>query len=77
MISHPFALAAVDFVSLPEVKHPETGAKVDYAMVMVCCLTGYILAIPCRQGGLTSQKSRRPISAVLCLFYWDAQGDTF
>ena len=45
--SYPFASVAMDFVSLPEVKHPETGVKVDYAMVIVCRLTGYILAIPC------------------------------
>ena len=55
--SYPFASVAMDFVSLPEVKHPETGVKVDYAMVIVCRLTGYILAIPCRQEGLTSQKA--------------------
>ena len=56
MPSYPFASAAMDFVSLLEVKHPETGMKVDYAMVIVCRLTGYILAIPCRQEGLTSHK---------------------
>ena len=55
--SYPFASVAMDFVSLPELKHPETGVKVDYAMVMVFCLTAYILAIPCRQEGLTSHKA--------------------
>ena len=55
--SYPFASVAMDFVSLPEVKHPETGVKVDYAMVIVCRLTGYILAIPCRQEGPTSHKA--------------------
>ena len=55
--SYPFASVSVDFVSLPEVKRPETGVKVDYAMGIVCRLTGYILAIPCRQEGLTSQKA--------------------
>ena len=55
--SYPFASVAMDFVSLPEVKHPETGVKVDYAMVIVCRLTGYVLAIPCRQEGLTSHKA--------------------
>ena len=29
----------------------------NYAMVIVCRLTGYILAIPCRQEGLTSHKA--------------------
>ena len=75
--SYPFASVAMEFVSLPEVKHPETGVKVDYAMVMVCCLTGYIPTIPCRKEGLTSHKEGCSISALLCLFYWDAQGDTF
>ena len=60
--SHPIASFA--FVSLPEVKHPETGVKVNYAMVIVCRLTGYILAIPCRQEGLTSHKA-----AALLLHY--------
>ena len=50
----------MDFVSLPEVKHPAEGVKVDYAMVIVCHLTGYILAIPCRQEGLTSHKAAAP-----------------
>ena len=64
VLSYPFASVAMDFVSLPEVKHPETGVKVDYAMVIMCCLTGYILAIPCRQEGLTSNKA-----AALLLHY--------
>ena len=54
MPSYPFASVAMDFVSLLEVKQQsETGVKVDYAMVIVCSLTGYILTIPCRQEGLT------------------------
>ena len=53
--SYLFASVAMDFVSLPEVKNPGTGVKVDYAIVVVCCSTGYILAIPCRQERLTSQ----------------------
>jgi transposase InsO family protein len=57
MPSYPFASVAMDFVTLPEAKHPETGAKVDYALVIVCRLTGYILAIPCRKEGLTSRKA--------------------
>ena len=47
----------MDVLSLPEAKHPETGVKVDYAMVSVCRLTGHILAIPCRREGLTSDKA--------------------
>ena len=49
--SYSFASVAMDVVSLPEVKHPETGVKVDYAMVIVRHLTGYI---PCVQERLTS-----------------------
>ena len=62
--SYPFASVAIDFVSLPEVKHPETGVQVDDAMVISCGLTGCILAIPCRQEGLTSHKA-----AALLLHY--------
>ena len=54
--SDPFASVAMDFVSLPEVNHPARRVKVDYAMVIVCPLTGYILAIPCRQEGPRSHK---------------------
>ena len=57
MPSYPFASVAMDFVCLPEVKLLEIGGKVDYAMVIVCRLTGYILAIPCKQEGLTSHKA--------------------
>ena len=55
--SYPFASVPMDFVPLPEVRHPETRVKGDCAMVIVCRLTGYILAIPCRQEGLTSHKA--------------------
>ena len=55
--SYPFASVAKDFVSLPEVKHPETGVKVDYAIVVMCRLMGYILDIPCKQEGLRSHKA--------------------
>ena len=66
--SYPFASVAMDFVSLPEVKHPAKGVKVDYAMVIVCLVTGYILAIPRRQEGLTSHK---PAALLLhyCAFF--------
>ena len=52
--SNHIASGAMEFVCLPEVKHPETGVKVDSVIVIICHLTGYILAIPCRQEGLTS-----------------------
>ena len=66
--SYPFASVAMDFVSLPEVKHPETGVKVDYAMVIMCRLTGYILAIPCKQEGLKSHKAAALFSHY-CAFF--------
>ena len=75
--SYCFTSVAMDFVSLPEGQYPETGVKADYAMVIVCRLTDYILAVPCRQEGLASHKAAASYSALLCLFYWDAQGDTF
>ena len=65
MPSYPFASVAMDFVSRPEVRHPETGVKGDYAMVFVCRVPGYILAIPCRQEGLPSHKA-----AALFLHYF-------
>ena len=51
--SYPFVSVAMDVVSLPEVKHPETGVKVDYVMVIVCRLT--LLPVPfyplvCKRG---------------------------
>ena len=55
--SYPFASVAMDLVSLPEVKPPETGVKVDYAMVIVRCFTDYILSIPCKQEGLTGHEA--------------------
>ena len=55
--SYPFPSVAINFVSLPEVKHPETEMKVDYSMVIICCFTAYILAIPCRQEGQTSHNA--------------------
>ena len=48
MPCYPFASVAMDFVSLPEVEHPEISVKSDYVMVIVCCVTGHILAIECR-----------------------------
>ena len=66
--SYPFASVAMDFVSLREVKHPETGVKVDSALVIVCRLTGYIPAIPCGQQGLTSHKNAAPFLHYFAFF---------
>ena len=49
-----FASLAMDFVDLPKVKFE--AEEFDYAMVIVCRLSGYLLAIPCLKKGLTAQK---------------------
>ena len=45
------------FLSVAEVKRPETEVKVEYAMGIVCCLARYVLAITCRQERLTSHQA--------------------
>ena len=75
MRATPFASVGMGLVSLLEVKNPETGVMVDYAMVIVRCLTGYILAIPCRQEGLTSHRAAALFLQYCAFFYCDAQGD--
>ena len=54
----------MDFASPPEVSHFETGVKVDYVIVIMCHLTGYILAIQGTQEGL-----RRHNATALILHY--------
>ena len=56
------------YVSLPDIKHPDRGVKLDYAMVIVCRWTGYIPAVPCRQEGLTSHKAVA-LFMQFCAFY--------
>ena len=60
----------MDFVFLPEVKHPETGVKVNYPMITVCLLRGYILAIPCKQEGLMSHKAAALFLQCCAFFTW-------
>ena len=43
-LEHPFGHLLMQFVDLPETK-PGTRQDIDCAMVIVCCRTGYILAI--------------------------------
>ena len=54
---YPFSSLSMDFFSLPRCKHETTGKFFDYVFVIVCCLTGYILAIPCQQKGLYTRKA--------------------
>ena len=57
--SFPFSSVAVDFVDLPEVRNQSTKTEIlaNYAMVRVCWLTGYVMAIPCCKEGLTCRKA--------------------
>ena len=54
-----FSSVALDFVDLPEVRNQSAKTKTlaNYALVIVCPLTGYVLAIPCCKEGLTSRKA--------------------
>ena len=57
--SFPFSSVAIDFMDLPEVRNQSTKTEVltNYAMVINCRLTGYVMAIPCCKEGLTSHKA--------------------
>ena len=57
--SVPFSSVAIDFVDLPEVCNQSTKTEIrgNYAVVIVCRLTGYVIAIPCCKEGLTSRKA--------------------
>ena len=57
--SFPFSSVAIDFVDLPEVHNQSTKTEMlaNGAMVIVCRLTGYVMAIPCCKDGLTSCKA--------------------
>ena len=57
--SFPFSSVAIDYVDLPEVRNQSTKTEIlaNYAMVIVCRLTRYVLAIPCCKEGLTMRKA--------------------
>ena len=57
--SFPFSSVAIDFVELAEVHNQSTKTEMsaNYAMVIVCRLTGIVMAIPCCKEGLTSRKA--------------------
>ena len=59
--SFPFSSVAIDFVDLPEVRNQSTKTEIlaSYAMIIVCGLTGYVMAIRCCKVGLTSRKAAR------------------
>ena len=54
-----FSSVAIDLVDLPEVRDQSTKTEVlaNYAMVIVCRLTGNVMAIPCCKEELTSRKA--------------------
>ena len=49
-----FHSLAMDFVDMPPVKYE--GEEYDYALVVVCRLSGYIFVIPCKKKGLTAER---------------------
>ena len=57
--SFHFSPVAIDFVDLPEVRNQSSKTKIwaNHAMVIVCRLTGYVMAIPCCKERLTSRKA--------------------
>ena len=57
--SFPFSSVAIDYVDLPEIRNQSTKTEImaNYAMVILCRLTGYVMAIPCCKEGLTSGKA--------------------
>ena len=65
---YPFASVSMDFFSLPRCKHEATGEIFDYVYVIVCRLTGYILAIPCQQKGLDTRKAAQ-LFLDRCVFF--------
>ena len=52
-----FSSVSMDFFSLPRYKHEATGEIFDDVYVILCRLTGYILAISCQQNGLATRKA--------------------
>ena len=65
---YPFSSVTMDFFSLPRCKHEATGEIFDYVYVIVCRLTGYILAIPCQQKGLDTRKAAQ-LFLDRCVFF--------
>ena len=53
-----FSCLCMDFVDLPSCQDAE-GATFDYALVIVCRLSGYVVALPCRKTGLTAEHCAR------------------
>ena len=62
-----FSSLAIDFVDLPKTK--VNDAVFDYAMVVVCRFTGYVLAIPTTKLRMDSRKAAALFPRKGCLFY--------
>ena len=53
-----FSSLCMDFLDLPKCQGPD-GAEYDYVLVVVCRLSGYVLAFPCLKAGLTAERLAR------------------
>ena len=73
--SSPFASLAMDFVELDPIK--VDGQNFDSALVVVCCLSGYVIAIPTRKRGLDAAKLARIFWGALCFLYGHSQRNFF
>ena len=69
-----FSSVAIDFVELPEVRNQSCKTEIlaNYVMVIVCGLTGYVMAIPCCKEAVTSRKAAE-LFLHRCGFSWAYQ----
>ena len=72
--STPFSSLAMDFVELDSVK--VDGQNFDSALIVVCRLSGYIIAIPTRKKGLDAAKLAR-IFLERCVFFMGIPREIF
>ena len=61
-----FSSLAIDFVDLPKTR--VNDVVFDYAMVVVCSFTGYVLAIPTTKLGMDSKKAATLFSEIFVVF---------
>ena len=65
--SDVFSSVSIDFVDLPLTEH--NTIKYDYCMVVVCRLSGYVLAIPTTKRWLDGRKAAELLLGACCSFY--------
>ena len=68
--SDVFSSVSIDFVDLPLTEH--NTVKYDYCMVVVCRLSGYMMAMPTTKSGLDSRKAAE-LFLERVVFLWDSQ----